>query len=249
MHFKLLLAAFVLAFFGLCQSYGAPRNCAQLVGQLEPVSLAIKNNQFVTVRGLIEYQYGLHPDFKIKLKNLDANDTWIDLGGGKGNAVEDYIKAQSSAATTAQTVLITYKLGRFFGIKKYDGKLKLMDGRLLEDIPLQEIPKAKLMTDFYGVLSYTRDLTKSLNIILNRLILGGELYIHSSPMYTTIVTEAGPIGLEKFLESISGIRVEGRNGILKVTKTSEIFKVPELTLVRLDETTLPPFRRFELKQE
>ncbi len=249
MHFKLILSAFLLAFFGLCQSYGAPRNCAQLIKPLEQVSRAVKNNSFVTVRELIEYQYGLHSDFKVTLKNLRATDTWIDLGGGKGNAVEDYIKTHSSFAAAAQTVLITYKLGRFFGIKKYGGKLMLLEGRLFEDIPLTEIPKAQLMTDFYGVISYTRDLTKSLNMIFDRLTLGGELYIHSSPMSTTIMAQHSPIGLQKFLELIPGIKVDGRAGVLKVTKILEVVKVPELTLVRLDEETLPPFRRFEFIEE
>ena len=249
MHFKLFFSAFILAFFGLCQSYGAPRNCVQLIGQLEPVSHAVKNNLFVTVRTLQEYQHGLHPDFKMTLGNLTATDTWIDLGGGKGNAVEDYLKTHTSVAAATQTVLVTYKLSRFFGIKKYDGKLKLLEGRLFEDIPLMEIPNAKLMTDFFGVLSYTRDLTQSLNMIFNRLTLGGELYIHSSPMYTTIVTYDGPIGLQKFLELVPGIKVEGRAGVIKVTKILDIVTVPKLKLVRIDEATLPAFRRFEVIEE
>lgn len=249
MHFKLILGAFLLAFFGLCQSYGAPRNCAQLIKPLEPVSRAVKNNSFVTVRELFEYQYGLHSDFNVTLKKLSATDTWIDLGGGKGHAVEDYLKTQTSFVAAAQTVLVTYKLGRFFGIKKYGGKLMLLEGRLFEDIPLTEIPKAQLMTDFYGVISYTRDLTKSLNMIFDRLVLGGELYIHSSPMSTTIMAQGSPIGLQKFLELIPGIKVEGRAGVLKVTKLSDYVIVPKLKLVLIDEDILPAFRRFEVIEQ
>ena len=248
MGFKRLFLAFVFPFFVLCQSYAVTRDCRKiLLSDLPQVSRVVEKNSFQYGRGLSEYRHDLHKDFKSSLIKLKPTEIWIDVGGGRGNAIEDYLKSHDNLSSAAQTVLITYNLGRFFGIPKYKGKLKLLSGRLLEEIPVSEIPKAKLMTDYFGVISYTRDLTKALHIIFDRLLMSGELYIFSNNMFATIVTHEGPVSLTRFFQMIPGIKVEGEYGILKITKTSEEVVVPELELIRLDETTSPPHRRFRIK--
>jgi len=59
-----------------------------------------------------------------------------------------------------------------------------------------------------------------------------------------IEIKESPIGLQRFRESIPGIKVEGRVGVIKVTKISEQITVPELVLIALDEVSLSAFRRF-----
>lgn len=189
----------------------------------------------------------LHEDFKKSLAALGPADTWIDLGGGKGYAVEDYLRSRSKISEPSQVVLITYVLGRLFGISNYKGKIKLIEGRLFEEIERQELPKAKLFSDVRGITSYTQDLSTTLRTIFDRFAENAEYYIHSSNYHTSIDTPHGVISLTTFLERIPGLKVEGRFGIIKVTKKTDQIVVPNLILTRYDNS-LPPYRRFKLEE-
>lgn len=252
MDFKRVFAVLVFPFFVACPTYAGWFSCKEQLSVETAagyVSKVIRRNSFIINRDLHDYARGFHPDFKKSLNSLKPTDTWIDLGGGKGLAIQDYIISRPRITDAAYTVLVTYKLGRLFGIPDYFGKIKLLEGRLFEDIPLREIPRAKLMTDYYGVLSYTRDPSKVLRMIFDRLEYGGELYLYTSNINTVVDDpNGGPhvISFSTMLESISGIKVEGRYGILKITKISPEVLVPDLVLAKIDETSKPPFRRFRI---
>lgn len=210
------------------------------------VHKTIRWNLFVTGRRLQEYYHHLPKDFIQTLQALKATDTWIDLGAGKGFAAEDYFASKPYLQFAANVVLVTYKLDRFFGIRKYDGKLRVLEGKLWEDIPASEIPKAKLMTDVFGVLSYSRDLSSTLKKIFEHLEKDGELYVFGTPYLTVIEKNGKVINLESFLKEITGLQVEGRHGGLKITKTSEEIVIPKMQLIQIDETQKPFFRRFRV---
>lgn len=247
-----VLLSLLFPIFVSCPSYAGFFTCKSRLSVEETpshyVSRTIRNNSFVTSRDLRDYVQGFVKGFKDSLFALKSTDVWIDLGGGKGRAIEDYIISRPQISKAAQTVLITYKLGRLFGMPDYFGKVKVLKGRLFEEIPLNEIPKAKLITDYFGVLSYTRDLTKTFNMVFDRLEVGGELYIFSSNVNTIIDKPDGSvhvISMSTMLEGVSGIKMEGKYGILKITKTAEVVHIPELVLTKIDETSRPPFRRFK----
>lgn len=222
----------------------APR-CGTLLTYDLGVNKTVKKNSFVTGRSLGEYIQYLFEGFSTSLKNLKPTDHWIDLGAGKGYAAEEYIKSFGTAQSAANVTLITYKLDRWFGISKHQGKLDVLDGRLLENIPKGEIKKAKLMTDVFGVISYTRDLSRALDIIFDRLETGGELYVYSSNTHTLIKTADEVITLTQFLSTIPGLKVEGKWGTIRITKLAEEIEVPQLRLIRMNEETVPPSRTFE----
>lgn len=223
------------------------RECFSFFKPAPPeISRTLRWNLFVTSRTLHEYAYNLHRDFSQSLNALKAEDTWIDLGAGKGQAAEDYFASRPYRQYAANVVLITYKLDRLFGIRKYDGKLRVLEGRLWEDIPVNEIPKAKLMTDVFGALSYTRDLSTALTKIFESLEKNGELYVYGTPYLTVIEKGDQTLNLEGLLKGITGLQVEGRYGGIKITKTADNILVPKMQLIHIDESKKPFFRRFRV---
>jgi hypothetical protein len=205
----------------------------------------LRSNFFVTGRSLNEYIEGLFFGFKKSLESLKQEDVWIDLGSGKGKAALEFLQTRDNIKASPLVVLITFKSGRWRRWPQFSGKLKVLEGQLFEEIPKGEIPQARLVTDFFGVLSYTLDLTRTLNQVFSHLQRGGELYLHSNHSYTMIEDGHGKImGLTGFLKSLPGIKVEGQYGILKVTKTAEQIEVPQLELLKVDTRTRPFHRRF-----
>lgn len=243
-RFTLIYLLVLLTVFSGGTGWAANLKCGQLLIGRAGISRAIKWNLFVTGRTLSEYRQGLHKDFNSSLQALKFNETWIDLGAGKGNAAIDYLKEITATHTSANVVLIAYKLDRWFNLPKFNNKLSVIEGRLFEEIPSVEIPKAKLITDYYGVLSYTRDLSRTLALVFDRLEVGGELYIHSLNSSTLIDFQNKVYSMTDFLKQIDGLRVEGTNGILKITKLREDVQFSELRLTRLIEEEIPAFRRF-----
>ncbi|MFN9067953.1 MAG: hypothetical protein ACK5V3_12050, partial [Bdellovibrionales bacterium] len=209
----------------------------------------LKLNLFVTSRSLDEYIDGFFTGFKNSLDKLKPHEVWMDLGSGKGKAALEFLRSKRHMQDSPTVVLITYKSGRWLKWPQFSGKLKTFEGKLFEDIVESEMPKAQLITDFFGVLNYTLDLTLSLTKVFSHLEKGGELYLHSKHTHTMIETPQGKImGLTEFLKSIPGLEVEGQFGILKVTKSADRIVVPELKLVKVDEAERPFFRRFALIQ-
>lgn len=245
-HFRLNLIYLLVFFSFLVADTGWAANikCDQLFFGRGGISRAIKWNWFVTGRNLSDYRQGFHNDFTTSLQSLKANETWIDLGAGKGNAAIDYLKETTEPRLRANVLLIAYKLDRWFGIPKFNSKLSVIEGKLFEEIPSVQLPRATLITDFFGVLSYTRDLSRSLSLVFDRLEIGGELYVHTLNASTLIDFQNKVYSITDFLKSIDGIKVEGKFGILKITKMADDVQIPELRLTRLDEEVVPPFRRY-----
>ena len=237
---------FLTVFLFFHFSYGSPITCTSALQKATPLKL-VNSNQFFTSRNLAEYIGGFLPGFKNSLDKLKSHEVWIDLGSGKGKAALEFLRSQKNINESPQVLLITLNSGRWSSWPNFSGKLKVVEGLLFEDMTADQIPQAKMITDFFGVLSYTLDLTKTLNQIFDHLQAEGELFLYSNHSYTMIEAGQGKImGLTEFLRSIPGIKVEGQFGILKVTKTAQQIQVPSLELLKLDVTTRPIFRRFAL---
>lgn len=246
LHLRLNLI-YLLVFFSFFvgeAGWATNLKCDQLFFNRAGISRSLKWNWFVTSRNLSDYREGFQNDFTTSLQALKSNETWIDLGAGKGFAAIDYLKSMADPRLGANVLLIAYKLDRWFGIPKFKNKLSVLEGRLFEDILPVQLPRTKLITDFFGVLSYTRDLSRSLSLVFDRLEVGGELYVHTQNASTLIDFQNKVYSITEFLKLIDGIKVEGKFGILKITKLTDDVQIPELRLTRLDEEIVPPFRRF-----
>ena len=119
----------------------------------------------------------------------------------------------------------------------------IKDGRFFEDVPMSEIGKANLITDFYGILAYTHDISAVLNRYLEMLPVNGEMYIHLNA--DTIINGKT---LGEFLKTIPGLEVEESlsHGVtVRVKKLSSTAKVPTLRLNPLTfKAGSPPHREF-----
>lgn len=241
--FALAVSTIILSSPALANS-AAPK-CSQ-VFQTERLFITerIQKNKFVTDRHLDDYARELHPDFKKSVATLSPDQHWVDLGAGKALAQIDYIKAQESHAQAALTTAVAFKLDRWFSPKSYDGKLQVKEGAF-ETQDTYAWKKVDLITDVYGVLSYTGHLSVSLQKTFDMMNINAELYLLMTPYGTQVQTAQGKIALIDFLKSIPGIKIEGTGSQLKITKTAETITVPSLRLVRYTDEA-PPLRLFEL---
>jgi len=259
MSSKLGLSILII-FCGSFLSAAVPKTCrgvledeaaksVQLQKEIKAARAVVSGNSFVTSRGLVQYKMSLHPAFSLELSRLGPEQVWMDLGGGRGNAVEQFLQDFSDLGRAPRVVLVSYSLGFLRSLSDFNGRLQVFKGRYWEDIPQREIPSVNLVSDFFGVLSYTHDLSLCLQKVFDSLVVGGHLFLHSTHYITHIRNRAQKVlSLTEFLSSIEGLEVEGKFGILKVKKAQANVQIPKLRLVGLDNGPRPAVRVFDLAQ-
>ena len=216
--------------------------CEYIFDETHAPTQRMEKNKFITNRSLEEYFYELHPDFKTKLKSLGSQDHWIDLGAGKAHAQIDFLKTFSSNNQAPQTTAVVYKLDRWFPAPRFSGKLTVKEG-LFEKMATQDFAKASVITDVFGVLSYSKDLSLSLQKTIDLLETKGELYILTTPYTTRIQRGSDSFSLIEYLATIPGLKVEGRWGVIKITKEVDNLLIPHLELLSFRDEA-PPYRQF-----
>lgn len=239
------IIAFAVFFSLGSTSLAARPACENVFDDAHVASTRVQKNKFVTSRDLWEYQTYLEKGFKEKLESLDENGHWIDLGAGKAQAQIDYYINFKNPKIAAQSTAVCYKLDRWFGIPRFQGKLEVKEG-MFEKQNTHDWKKADLISDFFGVISYTQDMTTSLQKTFDLLKVGGELYIHSTNYVTHIQMTEKTVTLTEFLQEIPGIKVEGRFGSLKITKLEEHIEIPEMEIIKYKDEA-PPIRVFKIK--
>jgi len=210
-------------------------------------SSLVAQNNFETSRKLNDYTQMLHSDFKKSLDILTHKNHWIDLGAGKVNAQIDYLKSRQYSENSARLTAIVYKFDRWFLMPKLRKKINIIEGAF-ENHNISSWQKADLVTDVFGVISYTLDLSETLQKVFELLNTNGELYIHAKSYYTKIETPNGLMNLADFLFSLKGLKVEGAFGILKITKLEPNINVPYLKLKNYLPDS-PYVRTFELIED
>lgn len=223
----------------------SPPRCEGLFAFDWTPSTLVSKNKFVTSRELWEYTAYLHKGFETKLKSLTSDQHWIDLGAGKANAQLDFLKTFSNELDAPLATAVAFKVDRWFPVRKFKGRLQIREG-MFEAQPTHKWPKADLITDFFGVLSYSKDMHTSLQKTLDLLVVGGELYIHGTYANTRIRVGEESLGLLEFLSRIEGLQVEGKWGTVRVTKLQQDVLVPRLQLLRYKDDA-PPMRSFEVQ--
>ncbi|WP_413585320.1 hypothetical protein [Bdellovibrio sp. HCB274] len=206
----------------------------------------VAKNDFTTSRGLEDYVLELHPDFKTSLSKLTANQHWVDLGAGKATAQVQFLKSFSNNSSMPQMTAVAFKLDRWFKPSSFQGKLSVQEGAF-ETMPTASWKKVDLITDVYGVLSYTGDFAGALQKSVDMMNVKAELYFLALPWGYQFNKSTIQQSLPEFLNSIEGLRVEEtRPGQFKITKTKESVMIPQLELVRYTDQA-PPIRVFRYK--
>lgn len=169
------------------------------------IKKVVEDNVFTTDRGLKEYIQYFGPEFETDINSLRASMHWIDGGAGSANAQKDYLKTRGNRPIPYLTpITVKYPLAEPRILR--DGKFKVFADRYFEDIPLEELAPADLISDVVGIINYTNALDVSLDKYLRLLKPGGKIYVFIPPNITNIETKSGKIlKLREWIDTISGV--------------------------------------------
>ena len=88
---------------------------------------------------------------------------------------------------------------------------------------LNAVPKADVVVDVYGIITYSRDLASTLQFILNKLKVNGSAYIQHNEKVLHIFVGGKLMSLVQFLQTVPGIDVQQL--VFELTESSEPFKM------------------------
>ncbi|MFL5815414.1 MAG: class I SAM-dependent methyltransferase [Bdellovibrionia bacterium] len=224
----------------------------------------LEKNDYNTERGLKDYDRAFLSALSPKLRALVLKDGhWLDAGAGQARAISEFVRLQQAKKEPVPRITaLAYKADpdaarNYQSLSQKVGgqKLKLLQGRFLEQIPKSEIGATDLITDVYGPFAYSQNLDQVLNQYLELLKPGGSAMIAYDQAGTTFIrTRSGQsLNVLKWLKSLGRkdlLKVEHRSDhsgddehvIITRLGTDEI-KVPRLKLVYLKDSA-PPRRIF-----
>ena len=207
----------------------------------------------------INYESELLESLVPRLEKLTPEDQWVDMGAGEGRALLDYLqdahfpkKAKIAAVSFKKPESVLEK-----DIQAIDPNFHYFEG-LVENLEISQVGKAKLITDVYGPLHYTDDLSTVLQKYVDVLEPGGEIL---TPGFRQVGQDGktnsihfavgGTASYTYWLKEIPGLKVieipitgDARNTALIIKKVSPEVKIPKLKLYHLYPGS-PPWRIFE----
>ena len=144
---------------------------------------------YVINRGLSDYAELLPSGFCDALGRLGTSDRWLDIGAGQGQAILDYYAPPDDAAPAgkcawsgglARAVAMSIEDRRTDKWRELAASLgdyiRYLAGKSLRHYSLGELGKFQMITDVYGGFSYTEDLSRFMEKVLNLLEIGGDFY-------------------------------------------------------------------------
>jgi len=236
---------------------------------------------YITDRGLADYAELLPTGFCDALGRLGSSDRWLDIGAGDGQAILDYYAppdsaasaescARSSAKASAVAISIedrqTDKWRQRAG-SLGDNRIRYLSGKSLRHYSIEELGKFQIITDVFGGFTYTADLSRFVDKVLNLLELGGSFYtlvpgVHlegGDKLGTWYLTElenaAGrPEKVCSWLKKTTCVQVtcESKSDwkrpteLINIRKTCNDTSVPRMKLLEF-KAGYPPDRRFQLE--
>jgi hypothetical protein len=240
---------------------------------------------YVVDRSLQNYVRALSPDFDRALASLGPQDRWLDIGAGMGFAVLDYYnpnydllhpEGKTRRGRKAQAVAISIENRRHLGwqvtaARLAPGQIRYLSGRRLREYTTAELGRFQLITDVYGGFSYTTDLSRFMENVLDFLVLQGSFYSvlqdvraedgsnapfspDSSFMTEIAKADGSQTGVCQWLKSIGCAQAtcEFRNWRPSVEVYSVRKVCNEVMVPRLEPTFykagMPPARQFQHKK-
>ncbi|HEY1373913.1 MAG TPA: tetratricopeptide repeat protein [Candidatus Binatia bacterium] len=142
---------------------------------------------YITNRGLAKYTGLLPAGFCDALAKLGGSDRWLDIGAGEGHAMAEYFaqgdaaKKCGGAGARAHAVAISIEDRRSGEWKQLaarlgDDRMRYFAGKRLRQYSNDELGKFQLITDVFGGLTYTEDISHYVDRVLGLLDVGGSFY-------------------------------------------------------------------------
>lgn len=237
---------------------------------------------YVTGRALSDYAELLPSGFCDTLARLGNSDRWLDIGAGDGQAILDYYALEEDAApaekcarsfSKARAVALSIEDRRTdkwqqLAARLGDNRIRYLSGKQLRYYSHEELGKFQIITDVYGGFSYTEDLSRFLEKVLNALENGGVFYTMVQSMHlengsdrlgtsyqTELVDAAGrDVKMCSWLKKVACVKVacESKSDwdtpteLINVRKVCSDVSVPRMKLLKY-EAGYPPGRRFQLE--
>ena len=235
---------------------------------------------YVINRGLSDYAEHLPTGFCDTLGKLGGSDRWLDIGAGAGQAILDYYAPEEAAAPAekcgrsgakARAVAMSIEDRRTdkwhqqaarFG----NERIRYLSGKRLRQYSPEELGKFQIITDVFGGLSYTEDLSRFVDQVLRLLEIGGVFYtlmpgVHLENakaklgiLYLTELEDAAgrPMKVCSWLKQTACVQVtcESKSDwkrpteLINIRKVCSDVSVPRLKLWEF-EAGYPPSRRFQ----
>jgi SAM-dependent methyltransferase len=220
---------------------------------------------YVIGRSLLSYAFTLSPGFRQSLASLGAQDRWLDIGAGEGNAVLDYrtskydvlLREWNPGGGKAQVVAVSIEDRRTprwheAAATLGDEQIRYLHGRRLREYSAEELGRFQLITDVLGAFSYTRYPSVFMAKALSALDVNGTFYTllqdvqpegrkmrpfyAGSPFLTEIVKSDGSeMTVCSWLKSI---------GCVEVTCEAKAGSTPPVEMYRIHKVcsgvTVPP---------
>jgi SAM-dependent methyltransferase len=238
---------------------------------------------YTTNRGLSSYAEVLPGGFCDALGRLGSSDRWLDIGAGQGQAILDYCAPQDDAepakkcggsGAKASAVAISIEDRRTDKWKQQaailgEHRLRYLAGKRLRQYSLEELGKFQIVTDVYGGFTYTENLSRFIEKVLNLLEIGGTFYTVLSSVhledgknklgtwYRTELVDAAsrPVTVCSWLKQTTCTKVtcesksewDEPSELIKIRKVCSNVSVPRTNLVEY-MAGAPPGRRFQLER-
>lgn len=207
------------------------------------------HTNFAVGRGLQEYSQTFGPHFDQELIRMRRSDVILDPGGGDAH-LSDSLSTDSSPKYVGVTFELLNRPMEHFSNSIKSGRLKILTGRFFEDIPtdeLQSIGKIKMITDLYGVLSYSAHPDLVLKKYLEILSDDGSLFIFGPRMKV-----GKDFDFLIWLRRVQGIEITTHEfreaGMIEhsysIKKNGNPIVIPEVELLN-SRPDMPPIRNFK----
>ncbi len=224
--------------------------------QIEKLNRRLSEEDFGSGRSLNEYLDKLEGiGLKSKLLALKPGEVWIDMGAGEGaRALLDFISRNEYQGTAVGITLKAPKdRAALEAISAKTGeRFRLFAGTPIESFPVTTLPRARVITDFFGAFSYTLSVDLVLERYLSLLETGGTLHLYYMPYVNEIRPRSGSGSRQSLLTwllEIKGVEVEvpADPYVVEIRKVSEKTEVPKIILENIFDFA-PPIRMFRWEE-
>lgn len=144
---------------------------------------------YVIDRSLVSYTETLNSEFDRTLATLSAQERWLDIGAGRGQAVLDYFGSRfdmmhpkrDQSRKKAQAVAISIEdrrtpLWSQTAARLDANQIQYFINKRLREYSLKELGQFQVITDVIGGFSYTQNLSLFMEKVLDFLELNGSFY-------------------------------------------------------------------------
>ncbi len=234
----------------------------------------VKNNRFNVLRGLLDYRETFGGNFWLTLVRMKPGEQWLDAGSGAGVAMAEYQTGRQLSpfktgraketifpiedsfpkerASTRGVVVALPEEGASIesAVREFagTGKHTVLEGRKIEGIPAEELGKSRLITDYFGPVTYSTHLGGVIDKYLEIATPDADIYLKVSGGHHLIELRDGRrLPLLEYLKlrlrghAVTSAEPESDSVIHIKLSPEGVRKLPKLVLKEILTSGLPSY--------